>query len=308
MSELYKQSGVDTQRADELTQRIKEKTKSENIGRFSALVKMPEFADYQLVTTVDGIGTKIIPLLERNDLSTIANDVIAMNLNDIICSGARVVSFSDYIALNSIDVEKISEIVSEISRQLADYGCVLSSGETSEMRSLISSGNLDIAGFAVGVVHKNKILPKLTIQKGDLIVGLVSNGVHSNGFSLIRKLYAENKLTDAEFIDTLKPTRIYYKGILALCEKNLIKSAANITGGGLRHNLARALPECKFKIDISTIPTQAIFNKLYELCDEEAYNVFNMGVGFCVVCSPQNLLKVKTFLSSFAPFVLGEVL
>ncbi len=309
MSELYKQSGVDVGKANELTRQIREKTRLKNIGRFSALCEHPLLPDYYMVTTVDGIGTKILPLLARKDFKTIANDVIAMNLNDLACSGAAAISFSDYIALNSIEPQHISEIIKEISTQLQQYGCILASGETSEMKDLIPTEKMDIAGFAVGLVKKENVLPAEDIRAGDVIIGLVSSGAHANGFSLIRKLYDEQKLTEAEFEQMLAPTTIYINEIVELAGMKLIKSAANITGGGLEHNIRRALPEdTVFMADLDTIPSQPIFEKLYELCGDECYDIFNMGLGFCVIVDKTNVDTVMQKLAKYKPFIFGEVL
>ncbi len=307
MSKLYKMSGVDIEQSNILTHKIQSKTQLANIGRFSALCELP-MSDYLLVTTVDGIGTKILPLLEKKDYKTIANDVIAMNLNDLACSGARAVSFSDYIALNTIDPEAISEIVKELALQLKKYNCQLSSGETSEMKSLIPINKMDIAGFAVGLVKRENLLPSDDIDEGDLIIGLKSNGVHANGFSLIRKLVAEKKLDEKDFEIALRPTTIYLNEIVKLAENHLIKSAANITGGGIS-NIERALPKgFSYHVDLDTIPEQAIFKKLYNLCGDECYEVFNMGVGFCVVVAPEKSEKAIEKLAQYSPFIFGEVI
>ena len=191
--------------------------------------------------------------------------------------------------------------------QLKKYGCELTSGETSEMKVLIPQNKLDIAGFAVGIVQKNKTIPKENIKKGDVIIGLASSGIHSNGFSLIRKLFEENKLSQKEFETCLVPTKVYYNEVFELCQKNLIKSAANITGGGILHNLARALSGKEFSVDFAKIPKQPIFEKLFQLCGEESYEVFNMGVGFCVISAPENVNAILSLLSSHNPFIFGEV-
>lgn len=304
MSDLYKKSGVDLDKAAELTNLLKAKAPKSSIGAFAGVLNFGE--DY-LVSTVDGIGTKIIPLLERKMYSGIAQDLCAMNLNDLVTTGAKPLGFCDYISVNKIDPDVVSKIVGELKNTLENFGCELQGGETSEL-NILNENSMDICGFAFGSVEKSKLLDINNVQAGDVVIGLCSSGPHSNGFSLIRKFYEEKKLSDEEFEQCLKPTYIYVNEILELCWRNLIKSAANITGGGIVENLHRAIREPLFAdLDYSAIPRQPIFIKLQALSEDEAWRIFNMGVGFCVICEKNKVQEVTEVTKRYSPFVFGEV-
>lgn len=306
MTKLYKQSGVNIEKSDELTLRISKN--STNIGRFGAICEHEFLKDYYLVTTTDGIGSKIIPLMQKGLYATVAADLIAMNLNDLACSGAVPVSFVDYISVNKLDSEPIAQVISELKKQLKKYGCELCGGETSELKNIIQPEKIDIAGFATGLVKKENLLDKKNVEKDDVIIGLCSSGIHSNGFSLITYLYENEKLTQEEYKQCLEPTIIYINEIIELCELKLITSAANITGGGIVQNLKRSVGnDLELDLNFSAILEQPIFKKLFELCGEEAYEVFNMGVGFCVITKEKNVEKVLEHLKKYKPFVFGKV-
>ena len=263
---------------------------------------------FNLVTCCDGIGSKIIPLYEKKHYKTIAIDLVAANLNDLICSGATAVGFVDYLAVNKLDNEAVFQIVDAIDEELKKCNCKFLGGETSEISELITANNIDISGFVVGLVKNGSELNKSDAEAGDFIVGLCSSGIHANGFSLIRKLHKEGKLTGAEFEKCLAPTYIYYNCISKLVEKNLIKSCANITGGGIISNLTRSIPEhLDIQLDYSKIPPQKIFEKLIKLCGDEVYEVFNAGVGFCLIAEEKNLEEILKTTKEFSPFVLGKV-
>lgn len=292
----YKQSGVDVKRADEIIKNISSNFAFDNFQNFAGTLN---FKDQTLVSCCDGIGSKIIPLIEKNDPYTIAYDLVAMNLNDLITLGAEPLFFLDYIAANNLKTDIIQKTIENLRNILSDYNCLLLGGEISELPDLIKENYFDIAGFLVGA-HKN--FDKKTIKKGDKIVGFLSNGVHANGFSLIRKLYNDKVLEEKMFLETLKPTKIYYELVKKI--KPYIKSAANITGGGVYSNIKRAIP-CDFSLDYSQIPSLEIFEFLKTVV-VEPYNVFNMGVGFCAVTdNPDVVLKEA---KSYTPFILGEVL
>lgn len=304
MSELYKKSGVDLDKARELTNLLKAKAPKSSIGAFAGILN---FGENYLVSTVDGIGTKIIPLLERKMYSTLAKDLCAMNLNDLVTTGAKPLGFCDYISVNKINPDIVSNIVCELKDTLEDYGCELQGGETSEL-NILNENSMDICGFAFGCVEKEKFLDINKVKSGDIIIGLCSSGPHSNGFSLIRKFYEEKKLSDEEFEQCLKPTYIYVNEILELSWRNLIKSAANITGGGIVENLHRAIPENLFaNLDYLAIPEQEIFVKLQALSDDEAWRIFNMGAGYCVICEKDKTREVLEVTKRYSPFVFGEV-
>lgn len=305
----YKSSGVDIEKAEALTEKLKKTVKSSNIGMFAGLMDIPVLKDYQMAATTDGIGSKIIPLIDNNMPECIAIDLIAMNLNDLICIGAIPMFFLDYIAVNKLDVEFTSKVLEHLKNHLAKYNTMLLGGETSELSDLITKNYFDIAGFAVGLVRKDDILTKDNVKEDDVIIALESNGIHSNGFTLIRKLYENKELTTSEFLDTLKPTHIYVKEILELCEKKLIKICANITGGGIKNNLERIIPSnlCAH-INLNNIPSQEIFEKIQKLIGkEESYKTFNMGVGFCIITNKENSQQVKDICRRFNPFDLGVI-
>lgn len=306
----YKRAGVDVDKADILTETIKKTLKSDNIGNFAGLYSHPYIPEYYLAGCTDGVGTKLIPLIERGLIETIAKDLIAMNLNDLICVGARPLFFLDYFATNKLDLSVTAQFVKALKNELFNYGCTLLGGETAELSDLVLPNHFDVAGFAVGIVKKEKVLKSANVQEGDLVIGLSASGPHSNGFTLIRKLYEDNLLTDEEFEAMLAPTHIYANEILELIDKELINACANITGGGIAGNLARVIPQdlCA-ELDYSKIPYFPLFKKLKELVgSDEAHKVFNMGVGMCVVANRDNIDGIFKVLDKYKPFILGEII
>lgn len=303
MSKLYEKSGVNLKKANLLNDKI-----GKNLG-ISAFAEKTFLAEgLKLVTCCDGIGSKIIPLYEKEMYSVIAQDVVAANLNDLVCTGATAVGFVDYLSVNKLDEEAVFEIVKSIREILNDCDCSLLGGETSEISELITDGNVDIAGFAVGIVKDGDELDKKNVKPGDVVIGLVSSGVHANGFSLVRKLFKENIFSEIEFNSTLAPTNIYYNKVRNLVKKGLIKSAANITGGGVFSNLVRAIPKgLSVELDYKNIPKQDIFDKLKEICKEEFYEVFNGGVGFCLIAEEKNKEEIFEICSEFSPFIFGKI-
>ncbi|OGI03010.1 MAG: phosphoribosylformylglycinamidine cyclo-ligase [Candidatus Melainabacteria bacterium GWF2_37_15] len=300
----YEQAGVSIKKADALTELIRHEVNSENIGMFAGLYEHAAFPEYYLVGCTDGVGTKIIPLIKRDKIETIAIDLIAMNLNDMICTGARPLFFLDYFAVNKLDVEVAARFIKALKQELAKYNCTLLGGETAELSDLVTQGHFDVAGFAVGLVKKDKILSRQNVKPGDIIIGLKSSGPHSNGYTLIRKV-----LSEVEMDNALEPTYIYVNEILELCDKGLIKACANITGGGLEGNLQRVIPEgMELKIDRAKIPPQSVFQKLLSLVgEEEAYKTFNMGVGMCVITAQDKVTEVMEVCKKYEPFVLGAL-
>ena len=309
MKYTYLNSGVDVFGADMLVKNIKGIVKKQTIGDFAGLFEHPIFEDYYLAACTDGVGTKIIPLIKKRDTKTIANDLFAMNINDLVCCGAKPLFFLDYIALNKLDVDLVSNLVGELNKVLEKYSCTLLGGETSELGDLILKNNFDISGFLVGAVKKDKLIDKNNVKKGDMVIALESSGAHSNGFSLIRKLYKDGLLSDDLFEKSLAPVRIYYDTVQKLNDKKLVKSCANITGGGILANLERSIPKgLGLKADYGKIKLTPLFKRLLELVGEkEAYSTFNMGVGFCVVCPPRDLDEVIKICTDYNPFILGEV-
>lgn len=310
MEYSYLNSGVDIKKADELTNIIADVAGKKNIGSFAGLYEHKILDEYCFAACCDGIGTKIIPLIEKSYTKTIANDLFAMNINDLICCGAEPLFFLDYIAAYSLNKDVLSNFILELNKILKKHNCVLLGGETSELGNLILKKYFDVAGFLLGIVKKENIITKYNVNRGDIVIGLKSNGVHANGFSLIRKLYSDNMLDENYFIESLAPVRIYYDIVMKLNKNKLINSCANITGGGIFGNLKRAIPEdLMVELDYNKIPKIEIFEKIKTLVNEdEAFKTFNMGVGFCLVVSPSKVKKVLEISKDYKPFVFGEVI
>lgn len=305
----YKRAGVDVDKADMLTETIKRTLKSDNIGNFAGLYSHPYIPEYYLAGCTDGVGTKLIPLIERGMIDTIAKDLIAMNLNDLVCVGAKPLFFLDYFATNSLDLNTTASFISALKNELFKYNCTLLGGETAELSDLVLNNHFDVAGFAVGIVKKEKVLRSANVQEGDLVIGLSSSGPHSNGFTLIRSLFNDNLITKDEFEEMLAPTHIYVNEILELIDKELINACANITGGGLVSNLSRVIPQDLYAaLDFSKIPYSPLFKKLKDVVgEEESYKVFNMGVGMCVVAPSGNENQIFNILDKYKPFIIGEI-
>lgn len=303
---LYEKSGVNLSEANKLNERL---NKELGINAFAGKAFLAN--GLNLVTCCDGIGSKIIPLYEHGLYKTIAIDVIAANLNDLICSGATSVGFVDYLAVNKLDSDAVFEIVKSLDEELKKCNCKLLGGETSEIGELITNKNIDISGFAIGLINEGEKLDKNNVKENDVVIGLCSSGPHANGFSLIRKLYNEGLLSDEEFSACLEPSFIYYNCVLELVRKKLIKSCANITGGGILSNLVRSVPEnFSVELDFDKIPSQRIFEKLKNICEiskGEYWEVFNAGVGFCLIVDEKNAVEVFEICKEFSPFVLGKV-
>ncbi len=304
MSELYKQSGVNIDEATSLDIKLFGANKKE-LDRFAGAV---EADGVKLVTCCDGIGSKIIPLLERKLYNTIAVDLVAANLNDLATQDAKAVLFVDYIAVHKLDSDVISKIVLELKHELFKYNCILASGETSELPHILQEGKIDICGFVTGLGTRDKRLGTSMVKNGDTIIGLKSSGIHANGFTLVRKLYDEGRLTDSEFEACLKPTCVYYSVMRKLWEKGLVKSAAHITGGGIYNNLMRAIPPgFDASLDVGSIPGMMIYRSLERLIGDEIWEVFNCGVGFCIIAAQEDAAKILEITAEFEPFILGTV-
>lgn len=304
MSEMYKKSGVDLDEAEKLNEKLRQNISNKNLGMFAGSAYL-ESLGVHILNCCDGIGSKIIPLYERKLYKTIAVDLIAANLNDLATRDAQAVSFSDYIAVNKLDSNAVSEIITNLELELTKYNCILSGGETSEIPHLLRDGTIDICGFAIGIA-KTLDAPKINI--GDVIIGLKSSGIHANGFTLVRKLYEEGKLSKTEFEMTLTPAYVYYNVIRKLWGNKLIKAGANITGGGIYSNLIRVIPhDMSVSLSFESIPRQAVFEKLKQVVGEEIYSVFNCGVGFCIVADEKFKDEIFKICAEFEPFELGKV-
>ena len=251
----------------------------------------------------------------RDRYDTIGIDLVAMCVNDLIVQGAKPLLFLDYISINKIDLKKLKSIIKGIVKGCKISDCELVGGETAEMPGTYEKGKFDIAGFSVGVVDQNKILHLKKIKKNNLILAIPSNGVHSNGYSLVRYVLNKKKinLKKNKFLkkELLKPTKIYVKEILNLIKNNLINGCANITGGGLGDNIKRVIPKgLTADINLDKIKTKKIFSwlKKNNIKDKEMLKTFNCGVGFCLIIEEKNLIKVKKFFSrGYEPYVIGKI-
>lgn len=309
MQTTYQDAGVSIDAGNMLTDILNKEIKNDNIGNFAGLYEHPYIPEYYLVGCTDGVGTKVIPLAKRGLVETIATDLIAMNLNDLICTGAKPLFFLDYFATNKLDVEITSKFVIALKNELAKYNCTLLGGETAELGNLIKEGHFDVGGFMVGIVKKDSVLKKENVEEGDIVIALKSSGPHSNGYSLIRKLNDSTQLSDELFETALEPTYIYAKEINEIVEKNLAHACANITGGGIEENLIRSIPRGKCAvIDKDKIIKQQLFEKLEDLVGEkEAYRTFNMGVGFCIIAPESSKEEIFEICKKYEPTIIGEI-
>ena len=319
----YKKSGVDINSSDKFVKYIsnisskkKGQKKFNNIGGFGSITNLPNnLKNPKIVACTDGVGTKIEIANILKKFDTIGIDLVAMSVNDLIVQGAKPLIFLDYISINKIDLTKLKLIIKGILKGCKQSGCDLVGGETAEMPGTYEKGKFDIAGFAVGSVDKNKILSKNKIKKNDLILSIPSNGLHSNGYSLVRYILNKKKinLKKNKFLkqELLKPTKIYVKEVLKLIDKNLINGCANITGGGLEDNIRRIIPDkLVAEINLDKVKTLKIFKwlKKNNISDGEMLKTFNCGVGFCLIINPKKFKKIKKYFSKkFKPYVIGKI-
>ena len=319
----YKKSGVNITAADNFVNFIsnvsskkKGKKKFSNIGGFGSITNIPKGINQpKIVACTDGVGTKIEIANTLNKYDTIGIDLVAMSVNDLIVQGAKPLLFLDYISINKIDLKKLKSIIKGILKGCRLSGCELVGGETAEMPGTYEKGKFDIAGFAVGVVSKNKILNKNRIKNNNLILAVPSSGLHSNGFSLVRYLINQKKINikNNKFLksELLRPTKIYVDEVLKLIDQNLINGCANITGGGLSDNIKRIIPDKMIAdINLDQIKTLNIFKWLKKngISEKEMIKTFNCGVGFCLIINPKDLKKVtKYFSKDYKPYVIGKI-
>jgi len=318
----YSKSGVNIPKADSFVKFIsslaRKSSKSgdfKNIGGFGAISPIPrQLKDPHIVTSTDGVGTKIEIANDLNKFDTIGIDLVAMCVNDLVVQGAKPYLFLDYISISKINLKKLKHLVRGIVKGCDIAGCKLVGGETAEMPGTYTKGKFDIAGFAVGLVEKKKILNK-KIRNNDLILAVPSNGLHSNGYSLVRYLLKKKKinLKTSKFLkdELIRPTKIYVKELSLINEKNLINGCANITGGGLVDNIQRIIPKnlCA-EIDLNRVKTLKIFRWLYKMgvSEKEMLKTFNCGVGFCLLTNPRNLNSIsKYFGKKFKPYIIGKI-
>ena len=320
----YKKSGVNISLANKLVKHISnlskkdvKKTKNsfekEVIGGFGSLfdISKIKIKDPVIVSCTDGVGTKIDLVNKFKKFDTIGIDLVAMCVNDLIVQGAKPLFFLDYIAVGKLNLLKTKKILKGIFNGCKISNCKLIGGETAEMPGIYSKDKFDLAGFSVGIVSKKKILSKKNVGRDNVILAIPSNGIHSNGYSLVRSILKTNKIPNSLKKEIIKPTKIYVKEILKLTEKNLINASAHITGGGLVENLLRSIPDnLTLNIDLSKIKTTKIFKwlKSKNISEEEMMKTFNCGVGFCLIVSKENIFKIKKFFPrKFMPYEIGHI-
>jgi len=320
----YKKSGVNINLADRFVEHIakiskknvKKKSKylnKDNIGAFGSTFDISniKIKDPLIVSSTDGVGTKIDLANQFNKFDTIGIDLVAMCVNDLIVQGAKPLFFLDYLAVGKIKISKLKKIINGIVKGCEISGCSLIGGETAEMPGIYDGNKFDLAGFAVGIVSKKKLLHKRNVLNGDVVLAVPSSGVHSNGYSLIRTILKNKKITRKMKNELLTPTKIYTKEIVNLTKNNLIHSAAHITGGGLVNNLTRSIPEhlC-LNLDLAKIKIKKIFKwiKLNNITETEMLKTFNCSVGFCLVTKKNNVKKIKKyFTKDFMPYEIGYI-
>ena len=320
----YKESGVNIEEGYKSVKLIKDyakKTMSEyvlnGLGSFGGMLELPEgYKKPVLVSGTDGVGTKLDIACKKKKYDTVGIDCVAMCVNDILCHGAKPLFFLDYIACGKLEAEVAASLVKGVSDGCLDSDCALIGGETAEMPGFYKEGDYDIAGFAVGIVDKDKIISGEKIAKGDKLIGIKSSGIHSNGYSLVRKVFKD---LDREFNGRpiwetlLTPTKIYVKPVLALLEKYEIKGMAHITGGGFIENVPRMFNgrELTAVIRKDSYPLPEIFEEMEALGvdRDHMYNTFNMGIGFvlCVKEEDVNLILKELLEMGEVAYEIGYV-
>lgn len=331
-TDLYKKSGVDLEKANTLVDRIKQlvqKTPRKGvrggIGGFGALyaLDLNEMREPVLVASTDGVGTKLKIAFMTRIYNTVGIDLVAMCANDVLVQGARPLFFLDYIAMSRIDLDILEELVKGIAEGCEQAGCALIGGETAEMPDFYGSGEFDMAGFIVGAVNSCDVIDGSTIHVGDTLIGLASSGLHSNGYSLVRKLVFDKLGMRPEDVipecgctvaeELLRPTRIYVPLILRLIKNVNIKGMAHITGGGFLDNIPRVLPQsCMVVIDEGSWDVPPVFQFIKnaaKISDNEMYRVFNNGIGYVLVLDPHDVATTLEQCKAMGikAFVIGSI-
>jgi len=318
----YKKAGVDIDKADRFVKKIKPliaKTSRPEvlgkIGGFSGFFKpcIKGIKDPILVSSTDGVGTKLLlaDTLEKYD--TVGIDLVAMCVDDVVVVGAEPLFFLDYIACGKLNNKKLYELMKGITKGCQEAGCALVGGETAELPGMYAKDKFDLAGFCVGMVSKEKILDGSLCQKEDKVVGLASSGIHSNGFSLVRKIFSQEEMKGSIGRDLLKPTKIYARSILQVMKKVGIKAMAHITGGGFYDNIPRMLPEgLAVRVKKGSWPILPIFRKIQkrgQIEEKEMFRTFNMGVGMVLICNPRSAERAVALFESLRQkaWIIGDV-
>jgi len=316
MSNVYKKAGVDVEKGYEAVERMKKHvaktTRSEVLGGLGSFAGMFELSRFNydepvLVSGTDGVGTKLMLAFDMNKHDTIGIDLVAMCVNDIVAQGAQPLFFLDYIGCGKNDPAVIEQIVAGVSEGCVQSGAALIGGETAEMPGMYSENEYDLAGFAVGIAEKANIISGESIETDDVVIGIQSSGIHSNGYSLVRQvikgldLSKHYSLSESLGEAVLRPTKIYAKSVEAVLEKVKIKGISHITGGGFYENLPRVMPEgLGVKLDERSWNVPEIFSFIQEkgdISDEEMYGVFNMGIGMALIVAKEDAEAVQTILA-----------
>ena len=326
-SNTYKKSGVNMASADKLVNYIskisrktyKKNTEAKsfkNIGSFGSIFDLSKLnmKNPIIVSSTDGVGTKIEIANQIKKFNTIGIDLVAMCVNDLIVQGAKPIFFLDYIAINKLKLKKVKKILDGIVVGCKSAECALIGGETAEMPDTYEKNKFDLAGFAVGVVEKKNLLVKSKIKNDDIIMAVPSSGLHSNGFSLVRNIIKKKRNSNLPKNikkELIKPTKIYVKEVNKLNKKKLINGCANITGGGLINNLIRVVPnKLCLNIDLSKIKIKEIFKwlKKNNIKESEMLKTFNCGIGFCLIANKKNIRNIKKIFSkNYQPYQIGFV-
>ncbi|WP_022819456.1 phosphoribosylformylglycinamidine cyclo-ligase [Fusobacterium russii] len=320
MSNSYKSSGVDKEegyRAVELMKKNVLKTHNKsvltNLGSFGAMYELGQYKNPVLISGTDGVGTKLEIALRQKKYNTVGIDCVAMCVNDVLCHGAKPLFFLDYLACGKLDADVAAELVLGVTEGCLQAGAALVGGETAEMPGFYKEGDYDIAGFCVGIVEKENLIDGSKVKEGNKIIAIPSSGFHSNGYSLVRKIFKnyEEVIKTKEFGEKkvadilLKPTKIYVKNILALLEKFNVNGMAHITGGGLIENLPRCMSKdlspVVFKEKIRVPEIFKLVMERGDIAEDEMYGTFNMGVGFTLVVDEKDVENIIEFLRN-----LGE--
>jgi len=332
VSKAYESSGVSLEAGYESVERIKKHIARTNrpgvfsgVGGFGGMFDLSElnYKKPMLVSGTDGVGTKLLIAIEMDKHDTIGIDAVAMCVNDVIVQGAEPLYFLDYVAVGKNDPAQIEAIVAGVAEGAHQAGAALIGGETAEMPDMYREGHYDLAGFTVGVVEKDELITGEAVQAGDVIIGLPSSGIHSNGFSLVRKvLFKDNNIALDQHVDNLgktvgeailEPTRIYVKPVLAATKAINVHGMSHITGGGFDENLPRAYGEgLKAVVDTTSFPVPPIFDYIRELGKidkREMYNVFNMGIGFAIMVAKEDVDQTLATLKEAGetPYVIGHI-
>ncbi len=325
----YKKAGVDIDLGDKLIQDIKDLVSHtyrpeviSGVGGFSGVFRLGEkWSEPCLVAGSDGVGTKLKIAIDLDKHDTVGIDLVAMCVNDVLCTGAEPIFFLDYLACGKLEAERFKSIISGIVRGCEEAGCTLLGGETAEMPDFYKEGDYDLAGFAVGVVEKDALIDGGKIRKGDVLLGLASSGLHSNGYSLVRKVLQSRGVSFSDQIngktlgeELLRPTRIYVRSILPLFREVEVKGVSHITGGGMIENIPRILPpHLGVKIYKSKIEIPWVFSyiqRLGNIEEEEMWRVFNLGIGLALIVSREEADKASYILEKEGEkvTVIGEVI